>query len=224
MNTKNPCMSAVLVLTLVLIATACLTLRHAIAQAESPEDENLKVDDSTPEAAIRAFYGALAKGDSRSARQLLAAPDEMAEWTEIQARTSIAFKHLGTAAVARFGKEGKSLQVPVPAEVALRKLETVKPAWEGDTAEWPANPKAPLKMKRIDGHWKLAVYASFPSPVHLKQVNDVHGRIAAYVGKIAADLGEGKFKSVADVREELKRQREAMNRDLTNPAPATRRL
>ena len=204
------------------MATACLTVSRAIAQAESPEDGNLKVDDSTPEAAIRAFYLALASGNSRSARQLLAAPDEMAEWTEIQARTSIAFKHLGRAAVARFGEEGKSLQVPVPAEIALRKLETVKPALDGDTAEWPANPKAPLKMKRIDGHWKLDLYASFLSPAHLKRATDVHGRIAAYVGKIAADLDEGKFKSVSDVQEELKRHREAMNRDLANPASGTR--
>ena len=129
---------------------------------------------------------------------------------------------MGTAAVARFGEEGIALQTAVPAEVALRNLETVKPTLDGDIAEWPVNPKAPLKMRRIDGHWKLDVFASFPSPAHVNQANDVHGRIAAYVGKIAADLDEGKFKSVADVQEELKRQREAMNRDLANPAPATR--
>jgi hypothetical protein len=38
--------------------------------------------------------------------------------------------------------------------------------------------------------------------------------VAAYVGKIAADLADGKFQSVAEVRQELKAQREAMNREL----------
>ena len=187
-----------------------------------PQDGNVTANDDTPEAAIRAFYGALARGDSRSARHLLATPDELAEWVEIQARTSVAFKHLGESAIARFGDQGKSLQVPVPAEVAVQKLDTVKPVADGDTAEWPANPQAPLKMTRIDGRWRLDVYASFPSRSHVEQANDVHGRTAAYVGKIAADLDAGKFESVADVQEELQRQREAMNRGLANPAPATR--
>ena len=216
---NHTCISAVLVLSSVLVFTAGPTVSRATAQAESPRNGKLAVDDSTPEAAIRTFFGALAKGDSRSALQLLTSPDKMAEWAEIQAKTSLAFKHLGMAAVARFGDEGKSLQLPVPAELSLQKLETVKPVLDGDTAKWPVNPKAPLKMKSVDGHWKLEIYESFPSPSDVKQANSVHGRIAAYVAKIAADLEEGKFKSLAEVREEFKRQREAMNRDLAKPAP-----
>lgn len=173
-----------------------------------------KVDDSTPEAAIGAFYSALANGDSRAASELLVAPREMAEWTEIQARMTVSFNRLGKAAVARFGEDGNSLVAPVPAAVAFRQLDSVKPVVRGDSAEWPVNPKAPLKLKRIDGHWKLDVYSSFPSPAHLKQLNEVHRRVATYVGRIASDLDAGKFKSVAEVREELKKQREAMSREL----------
>jgi hypothetical protein len=214
--------SALLALTSALLAMMSLTLSSAIAQDNPPENGNLEIDDSTPEAAIRSFYGAIAKGDSKSALQLLTMPDELEEWAEIQARTSLVFRQLGEAAVKRFGDEGKSLQGPVPAEATVRKLDSIAPILKGDTAEWPLNPKAPLRMKRIDGHWRLDIYASFPSPAHIKQYNDVSGGTADYVGRIATDITEGKFESVAEVREEFKRQREALNARLANSPPATK--
>lgn len=217
-NMNSRCTSALFSLTSFLIVTVGPLICHAEAQSKSLRHGSLKIDDSTPEAAIRSFYGALARKDSRSACQLLTTPDEMAEWSEVQAKTSASFKHLGTAAVARFGDEGRSLQLPIPAEAALRKLDTLKPTVNGNTAEWSMNPKSPMTLKRIDGHWKLDI--TFPSPAHLKQANDVHGRIAAFVDTIATDIDNGKLNSVADVREEIKRQREAMERDLANTAPA----
>jgi hypothetical protein len=220
---KYDCSSARLALTLLLIVIAAPTLRHTPAQAESPENGKLKIDDSTPEAAIRSFFGALAAGDSRSALQLLASPKEMSEWVEIQAKTSTAFKQLGEAAIAKFGEEGKTLQVPIPAALSLQKLETIKPTSDGKLAEWKVNPNAPLKLKNIDGHWKLDLYESWQSPAHLKLANEVHGRIARYVSQIAADLNNGKFKSIVDVRKEFKRQRELMNKELDKPAPETER-
>jgi hypothetical protein len=142
--------------------------------ADSPEPaakETVKIEDDTPEAAIRTFYRALAKGDARIAGQMLVRPKEMAEWVEIQAKQSVAFQRLGTAAVARFGEEGKALVIPVPAEVAVQKLETVKPVVKGDGAEWPVNPQAPMKMKRVEGRWRLDLYSSFQTPEHLRQLN-----------------------------------------------------
>jgi len=191
----------------------CPPRNCTVAQTASPADRGIKLDDVTPEAAICTFYNALARGDARSASRLLVTPAEMAEWTEIQANMSVSFQRLGAAAVSQFGDDGKLLQVSVPAETVLRKLDTIKPIQDGDTAEWRINPKVPMKMKRVHGHWKLDLYSSFRTPAHLRQINAVHRRVAAYVGRIATDIADGKFESVADVREEFKRQREAMNKD-----------
>ncbi|MEX0715923.1 MAG: hypothetical protein WD066_05020 [Planctomycetaceae bacterium] len=193
-----------------------------MAQSDAPEENVVEADDSTPKGAIRAFYTALAKGDDRAASRFLVSADELAEWTRIQAQTSIAFRKLGTASVKRFGEEGKRLQMQAmaPAELILQKLDTWKLEENGDEAVWHVNPNAPLKMKKIDGRWKLDVLASFQSPEHLELLNDVMARVNALVGKVADDLEQGRFDSVAEVRVELKRQREAMERELADPAPS----
>ncbi len=173
-----------------------------------------KFGDQSPEAAIRSFYTALATGDAPTARSLLVSPTKMHEWVEVQIRMSNSFRRFGTAAVERFGDEGKALQFPVPAELALLKLATVKPTEEGDKAEWATNPKVPSKLIRKDGHWKLDLHSSFLKPEHMEQQNVVLGRIALYVNRIAQGIEKGKFESIAAVREEFKRQRAKMNADL----------
>lgn len=170
-----------------------------------------ELQDNTPEAAIRSFYTALANGDATTASQLLESSDKMAKWVEVQIDQTNAFRQLGMAAISRFGEDGKVLQVPVPAESALKKLESIKPIQNGDTAEWRTNPNVPSKLVRKNGHWKLDLYSSFQKPEHLAQQVDVFGRIAKYVKEIAADIETGRLASIPEVREEFKKQRAKLN-------------
>jgi hypothetical protein len=113
----------------------------------------------------------------------------MKTWIDVQIEMSKSFRRLGTAAVSRFGKQGKALQATMPAEVVLQKLKTTRPTQNGDAAEWRINPNLPTKMTCINGRWKLDLYSSFQRPEDISQQNDVFGRI---------------------VRAELKKQREAL--------------
>jgi hypothetical protein len=184
---------------------------------QAGKEPNPRFGDETPEAAIRSFYTALASCDTVTACWLLVSPAKMKKWVEVQARMSSSFRHLGSAAGERFGEEGKSLQLPPPAELALLKLATVKPTEKGDKAEWATNPKVPTNLVRKDGHWKLDLHSSFLKPEHIDQQNVVLGRIAMYVNQIAQGIEKGEFESVDAVREEFKRQRAKMNEDLAKP-------
>ncbi len=216
-----------LVLPLLLSVLVCAEATCLLAQETSPplgqaspaieragNEPKPKFGDQTPEAAIRSFYTALATGGAPTARSLLVSPTKMHEWVEVQVRMSNSFRRLGEAAVKQFGEEGKVLQFPVPAELALVKLVTIKPTQEGDQAEWRTNPKLPTKLVRRNGHWKLDLYASFLKPQHMTQQNVIFGRIAQYVEQIAQDIEKGRFETIAAVREEFKRQRAKMNEDL----------
>lgn len=200
---------------LISVALVCLCTIQIVAvsaQETAPAKTPAKPDDSTPEGAIRAFFEAIAAGDATLAQSYLLNPDPVKEWTEVQSSLSLAFKRMATAAV-KFGDEGKSLQTPVPARLAIQKLETVKVEQDGDSAKWPSNPQVPMKLQRVEGHWKLDLHSSFQKPEHLEMMNRVQGRIAKFVDRIAADMESGKLDTVESVRNEMRKERDALTRD-----------
>ena len=170
-------------------------------------DDETDSEEGTPVAAIRAFYTALAEGRGDAARRFLVSPDDMGEWVEIQIKVTSAFKRLGTEAVAQFGEEGKSLQVPAPATLVLKKLDEIKPIVDGDSARWPINPRFPLKMKKIDGRWKFDLVSSFGNAEAVKFVNRTQAQTADLIDQVATDISDGKFQSVDDVRAAVKQRR-----------------
>lgn len=139
----------------------------------------------------------------------------MRDWVKVQIEISNSFQHLGKASIACFGDTGKTLQLPAPAETVIGQLDKIKPVAKGNTAEWRTNPKLPTKLVLVDGHWKLDLYSSFGKPDDLVQISKTDGRIAKYIERIARDIDEDKFKSVADVRNELKAERAKMNQEAT---------
>ncbi len=173
-----------------------------------------KLADNTPEESISSFFAALAAGDSSTAQRLLVSPEEMADYCATQAKLSLALIRLGRAGVTRFGEKGKALQQPVPASLAVSRLKDVKPVIDGDTAEWKSNPNAPLKLRLLEGGWRIDLRSSFKKKDHLDMTNRVFGRIVAYIDDIAERLEQGHFDTISDVQAELKKQRAAMNKEL----------
>ena len=185
---------------------------HVHAQDDKAPSPNVR--DKTPELAIRSFFTALSNGDTDGACELLVSPKKMRQYCKIQTEITGAFKNLADAAEAAFGDDGKVLQLPNPALEAMKRLGDVSPTVNGDEAEWRTNPAAPMKLKRIDGHWKLDLFSSFnKKPEQFELTNKVMSRVAKYVGEIAADMNKGRYESVADVQAEFRRQRRLMNQD-----------
>jgi hypothetical protein len=180
--------------------------RAASVGAGKALSNKAQVSDDTPEAAIRSFYTALGGGDADAASRIVESPKNAREWIEVQVSVSNAFRHLGKAAVARFGEEGKLLQVNPQASV-LKILVDNKPLQDGDSAEWRVNPKAPMKLTRTNGHWKLDVLASFVSPEKVAEYNAAFRDVAELLEQYAADIENGKYQSVAEVRAEMNKKK-----------------
>ena len=180
-----------------------------VAKEGRPEN----VADSTPEAALRTFYEALAKGDANLARRVVVPHDLASEFIDTQVELTEGFLHLGKAGVAQFGEEGKALQPPLPAAAILARIKEVEIVEEGDMATWPYNPERPLKLRKVQNHWKLELHSSFGKPEQMQRFNKLMSRVASYVDEVADGIDAGRFQSVDEVRQEMRRQRNLMNRD-----------
>ncbi|MCA9247776.1 MAG: hypothetical protein KDA42_11685 [Planctomycetales bacterium] len=173
-----------------------------------------KSGDATPEEAIRSFFTAIADADPEAACSLLVAPEKMREYCRIQSNLSTSFRSLAEAGEAAFGEEGRVFRAGIPAHGAMQRLAEVEAVVDGDTAVWPSNPRAPMKLQRINGGWRLDLYSSFQKPQQLKMTNLIFERIANYVGEVAQGIRAGDHQSVAAVQAELRRQRQLMEEQL----------
>jgi hypothetical protein len=189
-------------------------LMTPMARAQQTYDDVREVRDRTPKEAIESFFSAIADGNADAACSLLVSPGKMREYCRIQSQLSVAFRDLADAGEEAFGEDGRVFRAGIPAELAVKRLAEVQPVTDGDHAVWPANPKAPMKLKRIDGHWKLDLYSSFNKPEQLTMANLVFEHIGTYVTEIATGIREGAFESVAEVQAELRQQRQLMNEKL----------
>ena len=75
-----------------------------------------------------------------------------------------------------------------------------------EDVERARNKEAGVLILSGEGHLRLG-----EKPEDIAQQINIFGRIAKYVGKISADIEAGKFASIAEVREEFKRQRAILN-------------
>lgn len=183
--------------------------QDSVARTKSNSSPNPKYGDDTPESTIRSFYTALAMADRETVDFLLVTPKELREWVDAQLKITYAFQRFSVAAKSQFGDDGKSLFLPSPGLIALNQLKEVKPQEEGDKAQWATNPRLPTKLIRIDGHWKMDLLRSFEKPEHIQLLNREFARTAAYIDAIAQEMESGRYKSLEEVRAEMKRRKES---------------
>ena len=195
-------------------ATTSLIVLALTCSLFAQSTEDTQSEDGTPAAAIESFFGALLKGDAEKATTFLMSPKKMTEYCRTQVELYKAFRHLGDAAEKHFGEDGKALRLPIPASLVSARLKEVQPEENGETAVWKSNPKVPMTLHRIDGHWKLDMYSSYKKPIQVKLTNQLFQRITEYTNTIANEISKGRFDTVQEVQQELKRQRTLMNEEM----------
>jgi hypothetical protein len=155
-------------------------------------------DDSTPKAAAKALYAALAEGDWAAAKQVTIVADGYDDAFKTLVDYGVGFTRLADAVTAKFGKKAAD-EFPSPG----RRSAIIGDATEtdnGDTALLiPNDGNDPLHMKRIDGHWKVDIFANpaFNGPEAMTKGLRV---IAQAANETADDTAAGKYKTVQDVQ------------------------
>jgi hypothetical protein len=113
-----------------------------------------KADLSTPKAAAKAFAAAMKSGDAETAKAASTGGD--AKFIEAMAVGMGNFKKLREAAVARYGDEGKSMGGAAGDDTDLEKMvDDSTEQVAGDTATLTRKTGKPMKLKKVDGVWKV---------------------------------------------------------------------
>ncbi len=165
-----------------------------------------------PEEVLEKFYQSLAESNENAALACTTGDQLSREFVESQVRLNSAFVLMGRNAIERFPEDGIRLQSPLPALAAMKKIKEIPVAIAGETATWPSNPSAPLKLIQVNGVWKLDLAKSFPSPETLRKSNGTYDTIAGYLTDVANDVAAGKYASVELVQQEVKRRGQAVGR------------
>ncbi|HYE17282.1 MAG TPA: hypothetical protein VEA69_02500 [Tepidisphaeraceae bacterium] len=198
---------------------ALLTIVLAIACAGTrPASAEVKPDPSTPKGAAAALFKAMQAGDVAAVRPLVVGSDRQVALFEAMIPLTSAFKSLETAAVKKFGPEGKQINgggpgAATPTAELEDELETALEKIDGDTAELTPKPvaatgnagktvvaKPPMKLKKIGESWKIDL-ASMPTekldtPASIALVKSM-GTLARDTAK---EIDDGKYKTVDEAR------------------------
>jgi hypothetical protein len=94
----------------------------------------------------------------------------------------------------------------------MEKIEEVAVIVSGSSATWPSNPANPMKLVLVNGQWKLDLANSFPSPDVLRSSIETFDAISVYISDVANEVASGKYKTIPEVQQEIKRRGQAVGR------------
>jgi len=171
-------------------------------------------------------YGrAVAAGDVARVRRLVAGNDAQKQSIEAMASMMGGMKQLADAANAKFGDNAKELGALASSPDDMTKLwEAAEEKVEGDTATLTARGvREPLRMKLVEGRWLVDLNAGpeqqradfIKGAPHFKVMGDI-------ARQVAGDLGQGRYKSVEEVRTALEQRMTATIAGASSTRPTTR--
>jgi hypothetical protein len=176
-----------------LVALVAMMLVQRPARAD-----DAPADASTPKGAANAFFNALKTGNVDAAKALVTGSEKQVAVVELMVPLVNGFKLLDNALIKKWGDEGHkalSLGLGVPHTFDLSDdLKNTTETITGDTAVLAqATPKdgqrkEPVKLKKVDGQWKLDM-SSIPAEI----LDDPK---AAKVLKSMADIAKATAKEV----------------------------
>jgi hypothetical protein len=199
------------------LAPLAVVLAVALGGARPASAAEVKPDPSTPKGAAAALFKAMQSGDAAAVRPLVVGTDRQVALFQAMVPLTGAFKALETAAVKKFGPEGKQItgggSATTPAADLEDELEAAQEKIDGDTAELTpkataaadagktaAAAKPPMKLKRVDGVWKVDL-ASMPTekldtPASITLVQKMTG----LARDTATEIDDGKYKTVDEAK------------------------
>ncbi len=167
-------------------------------------------------AAAGAYFGAITRGDADAALTLVAAPSE-ADRIAVHASAASAegLRRLEELAQSRFGKRGG---VGIAAR-HRRLLDAIKVATvelHGDRAVLRPERERPVRLRRIDGAWKVESPAERLTGEERKALRHALERTETATKDLADRIHSGAMKSAQEVRDAL---REALGRNEQEGVP-----
>lgn len=184
----------------------------AVGSAKEPADAG--PDQSTPKAAVTAFWSAIDRRDAEAASRLCVLKGEgPAEWVAAFADMCDGFHKLHGAAFRRFGAEAEKAFAPhTPGYHAAKMVDRAEVAVDGETAvlTLPKPNGKQMGAVRRDGRWLLDLRPM--ENADLTAVTESYRKLAAGGRRLAAELDAGEHETLEDaVRRagELTRQSES---------------
>jgi hypothetical protein len=211
---------------LILGASLAWAAPHAWATAPPADDAGHEArepaakapDLSSPRSAAAAWLQSAAVGDVDTALKIVVDDKEHRQFVVDMLTFSAALRGLRDAAVAAFGEAGR--------EVTARYEGLLTPPHaklhievDGDTATVTMDEAInPLRLRKVDADWRVDLDASVRD-VNTEKVARGARRAAAVADQVAAEIGEGKFKSADAAREAFARRQLAAVRDEREDEP-----
>ncbi|MDB5295655.1 MAG: hypothetical protein JWO31_1638 [Phycisphaerales bacterium] len=157
-----------------------------------------KSDTSTPKAAAKTFAAAMTTGDADAAKAASTGAD--AKMIESMANAFGSYKKLHDAAAAKFGEEGKKLGAMGGSvdDDLVKKLADATETITGDTATVAPKDGKAMKLKKVDGAWKVDMSEmAGPMAALGSQMFDKMGKAA----KVTADeIAAGQYKTIDEAQ------------------------
>jgi len=183
----------------IIVATAVVGVLLAAAVSRADDAADIR-------ASARAFSQALSKGDTKTVRKYAFTDEAGGKFLDAVATQTGARKKLVDAAVDKFGPDGKTIDSQRSAVSDLaeidKQLEGSRIVVNGDAATVTSNNGKPLKFKRDGGIWKIDFRETFNSRLtqQIDQVVGVLNKRAGAMEKTAAEIKEGKYKTVDEAK------------------------
>jgi hypothetical protein len=177
-------------LTVVLIAALAAPTRAA------------EVDPKGPKGVALAFAQALAAGNTADMRQHSIGSDQDRQAMDTLARMVGSFAELSSAAVARFGEEGKDLAQPGQADKMFKAIRDGAEQIDRDRATIVLESGEPIQLKKVDGAWKIDL-AQIPKREEIYKLVPIYSTMAEVAQQTAMEVKGGRYKSVEEARKAL---------------------
>jgi hypothetical protein len=164
-----------------------------------------KVDLSTPKAGATAFAKALENGDLEAAKAASIADEKGVQILELLVPVMGSMKKFSDAATAKFGEEGKKISGENAEGLNIAKqIEEAEIKETGDTATLATkNSKEPLKMKKVDGEWKVDIASmdTGGAAADIEKAKPMFTAMAKAAAEETQAINEGKYKTADEAKQ-----------------------
>ncbi len=187
------------------------TARSARAADEAPADP------AGPRGTVAAFFKAIEGGDGAAARAMVMGSEKQMAVLDAMVPVMSGFKALETAAVKKWGDDGKKIAQgegggPGPNLDIAKKLDGAKEQIADDVAtvtpvaDSAGKEESPIKLKKVDGKWKIDLSGlptdGMESPAALNMLKAMGDAAKKTAGEIEA----GKYATVDAAKDALRQQ------------------
>ena len=175
-----------------------------VAWVAASRAEDGKADDSpdlsTAKSSALAWMDASWAGKVSVAHQILVDDEQQRKFMAASLRFSASLRTLESAAVKQFGESGR--QVTGYPDCSAKAVEkNLRINEEGDLATASLeDAKMPLQLRRIDGKWRVDISEAVRDPRIPPNAGEAFDAATIIAEGIAAEIAEGKFKTVEEAK------------------------